>query len=134
MSLAMIGVSLLSVVVGHALLAQGQVRLSAVQSALAAEQSTHRQAVIAAAKLETPSRVVAKAHQQGMVPPAQTNQLPRVSLTTPLPTPTVAPSTTTTTPSSTSVTSTRTTGGAHGTGTTSTASGATSTASGSSGR
>ena len=63
--LAMIGASLLSVVVGHALLAQGQVRLSAVQSALSAEQSAHRQAVIAAAKLETPSRIVAKAHAAG---------------------------------------------------------------------
>ncbi|HEX4081644.1 MAG TPA: hypothetical protein VHX40_01680 [Acidimicrobiales bacterium] len=108
MSLAMIGASLLSVVVGHALLAQGQVRLSAVQSALSAEQAAHRQAVIAAAKLETPSRIVAKAHQQGMAPPAQTNQLPRVPLTTPLSTPNVAPATTTT-PSSSRTTSSGTT-------------------------
>ena len=118
-SLAMIGASLFSVVVGHALLAQGQVRLSAVQSALSTEQAAHRQAVIAAAKLETPSRIVAKAHQQGMAPPAQTNQLPRVPLTTPLSTPNVAPATTTTTPPSTQTTST----GA----TTSTATGSTST-------
>ncbi|HEX3946748.1 MAG TPA: hypothetical protein VHW47_03545, partial [Acidimicrobiales bacterium] len=98
LSLAMIGASLLSVVVGHAMLAQGQVRLAAVQSALSAEQSAHRQDVIAAAKLETPSRIVAKAHEQGMAPPGQTNQLPRVPLDTPLPEPTVG-ATTTTSPS-----------------------------------
>jgi type II secretory pathway pseudopilin PulG len=125
-SLAMIGASLLSVVVGHALLAQGQVRLSAVQSALSTEQAAHRQAVIAAAKLETPSRVVAKAHQQGMAPPAQTNQLPRVPLTTPLSAPNVAPATTTTTPASTQTTST---GATTSTSTDSTSTGSTSTAS-----
>jgi hypothetical protein len=124
-SLAMIGASLLSVVVGHALLAQGQVRLSAVQSALSAEQSAHRQAVIAAAKLETPSRIVAKAHAQGMAPPAQTNQLPRVPLTTPLATPNVAPATTTTTPSAQTTSTGATTSTAAG----STAAGSTSTGS-----
>ncbi|HVX22928.1 MAG TPA: hypothetical protein VHB02_16410 [Acidimicrobiales bacterium] len=98
LSVAMVGGSLLSVVIGHAMLAQGQVRLSAAQAALSAEQSVHHQAVLGAAKLETPSRIVAKARQQGMVPPAQTNQLPRVSLDTPLATPTVSPSTTTTAP------------------------------------
>ncbi|HEY5244697.1 MAG TPA: hypothetical protein VIJ60_03435 [Acidimicrobiales bacterium] len=132
-SLAMIGASLLSVVVGHALLAQGQVRLSAVQSALSAEQSAHRQAVIAAAKLETPSRIVAKAHQQGMAPPAQTNQLPRVPLTAPLSTPNVAPATTTTTPPSTQTTSSATTAATTSTATGSTSTGSTSTASTSTG-
>jgi type II secretory pathway pseudopilin PulG len=128
-SFGMIGASLLSVVVGHALLAQDQVRLSAVQSALSAEQSAHRQAVIAAAKLETPSRIVAKARQQGMAPPAQTNQLPRVPLTTPLATPNVAATTTTTTPPSAATTSTGTTSAGAASGTTTsaaTASGATS--------
>ena len=101
-SLAMVGGSLLSVVIGHAVLAQGQVRLSGVQAALAAEQAVHRQEVLGAAKLETPSRIVAQARQQGMAPPTNTHQLPRVPLDQPLGAPHVAPSTTTTAPSSTS--------------------------------
>ena len=84
--------SLLAVVVGQALLANGQVRLSAQQNQLTLEQSSHRQAELAVSELETPSRIVAAASAQlHMVRPAQVTELPYVSLTTPLPTPKVTP-------------------------------------------
>ena len=84
--------SLLAVVVGQALLANGQVRLSALQNQLTLEQSSHRQAELAVSGLETPSRIVASASAQlHMVRPTQVTELPYVSLTTPLPTPKVTP-------------------------------------------
>jgi hypothetical protein len=110
LSVAMVAASLLAVVVGHSLMAEGQVLLSGIQAALSAEQSAHHQAVLGAAKLETPSRIVAKARQQGMVSPTQINQLPRASLKTPLTTPALAPSTTTTTPTPPAATTTSSAG------------------------
>ena len=84
--------SLLAVVVAHALLANGQVHLSALQHQLTLEQSSHRQAELAVSELETPSRIVAAASGQlHMVHPAQVIELPYVSLSTPLPTPKVTP-------------------------------------------
>lgn len=84
--------SLLTVVAGHSLLAEGQVRLANVQSALTAEQARHRQDVMAVAALENPSRIVAAARQQlHMVSAGQVQQLPYVPLGTPLPAPHVAP-------------------------------------------
>jgi type II secretory pathway pseudopilin PulG len=84
--------SLLAVVIGQALLANGQVRLSALQHQLTLEQSAHRQAELAVSQLETPSRIVAAASGQlHMVRPSQVIELPYVSLSTPLPTPKVTP-------------------------------------------
>ena len=84
--------SLLAVVVAHALLANGQVHLSALQHQLTLEQSSHRQAELAVSELETPSRIVAAASGQlHMVRPTQVVELPYVSLSTPLPTPKVTP-------------------------------------------
>src|SRR6185437_12724098 len=101
--------ALLAVVVGQALLANGQVRLSSLQHALALEQSAHREGELAVAGLETPARIVAAATGQlQMVHPDNVVELPYVSLDTPLPTPKVtaapgppasAASTTTTPPS-----------------------------------
>ena len=83
--------SLLTVVVGHSLVAEGQVRLAGVQAVLSAEQARHRQEVMAVASLEDPSRIVADARQQlHMVSAGQVQQLPYVSLDTPLPAPHVA--------------------------------------------
>jgi len=83
--------SLLAVVLGHAMLAQSQVRLSDVQAQLAAEQTVHRQDVLALAQLETPSRIAANARTQlHMITPTQVDQVPSVSLSTPLPNPKVA--------------------------------------------
>ncbi len=99
----MIAVALLAVVVGQAVLASGQVRLSALEHQLGLEQSAHRQKEIAVAELETPARIVSAAtNQLHMVRPGGAVQLPYVSLSTPLPAPKVnpapapAPTTTTT--------------------------------------
>ena len=96
-SLVLVVGSLLVVVLGNAMLAQTQVRLSDMQAALSAEQTVHRQDVLALAQLETPSRIAAQAQQQlNMVTPSQVVQVPSVSLTTPLPPPKVAAAPTTT--------------------------------------
>ncbi|HVB91609.1 MAG TPA: hypothetical protein VND70_05860 [Acidimicrobiales bacterium] len=103
-SVAVVVGALLTVVVGHALLAEGQVRMAAVQHQLTLEQSTNRENQLLVSQLETPSRIVSTALAQlHMVHPPQVVQLPYVPLTTPLPTPKVAaapaaPSTPTTTP------------------------------------
>jgi cell division protein FtsL len=108
--------ALLAVVVAQAMLANGQVRLSALQHQLALEQSAHRQAELSVSQLETPSRIVAAATGQlHMVRPASVIQLPYVSLSVPLATPKVtpapppAPVTTTTTPTASTTTGTSTT-------------------------
>jgi len=97
--------ALLAVVVAQAMLANGQVKLSALQHELSLEQSTHRQAELSVSQLETPSRIVAAATGDlHMVRPANVIQLPYVSLSVPLPAPKVtaapAPTTTTTAPPS----------------------------------
>ncbi len=84
--------ALLAVVVGQALLANGQVRLSSLQHALSAEQSAHRQSELAVSGLETPARIVAAATSQlQMVHPGEVVELPYVPLNVPLPTPKVTP-------------------------------------------
>jgi len=84
--------SLLLVVGGHAVLAEGQVRLSSVQSALASAQAANGQDALTLATLESPSRVVAEAKDQlHMVEAGQIAGLPYVPLGTALPTPTVSP-------------------------------------------
>ena len=106
--------ALLAVVVGQALLANGQVRLSSVQHELALEQSGHRQSELAVAQLETPSRIVAAASGQlHMVRPPAIVELPYVSLSVPLPTPKVTaapavPATTTTVPAASTAPATST--------------------------
>jgi hypothetical protein len=103
-AISLVVAALLAVVVGQALLANGQVRLSSLQHELSLEQSAHRQSELAVAQLETPSRIVAAASGQlHMVRPANIVELPYVSLSVPLPTPKVTaappvPTTTTTVP------------------------------------
>jgi hypothetical protein len=100
----MVVAALLAVVVGQALLANGQVRLAALQHQLTLEQSAHRQAELAVSQLETPSRIVAAASGQlHMVRPASVVELPYVSLSVPLPTPKVTPAPAPTTPTTSSV-------------------------------
>jgi type II secretory pathway pseudopilin PulG len=93
--------SLLAVVVGQAILANDQVQISALQHELSLEQSTHRQAELQVADLETPQRIVGDATKDGMVHPAQITELPyvplNVAVATPDVTPPPAPTTTTTT-------------------------------------
>jgi hypothetical protein len=102
--------SLLAVVIGQALLANDQVQMSALQHELSLEQSTHRQAELQVATLETPQRIVGDATKAGLVHPPQVVELPYVSLNAPIATPTVTaatvPTTTTTTPPTTTTTTT----------------------------
>jgi hypothetical protein len=105
-SVAMVVGALLIVVVGHAMLAGGQVRMATIEHGLALEQSVHHQLELEVAQGETPDRIVSAAEGNGMVHPTSVIELPYVSLTTPLPTPKVtpapaaAPTTSTTTPAS----------------------------------
>jgi hypothetical protein len=93
----MVVIALLVVVVGQALLAEGQVRMTNLDQQLQVAQGVHRQRVLSVAQRETPSRIVAAATGQlHMVHPGSDTQLPYVSLKTPLPTPTILPSTTST--------------------------------------
>jgi len=109
-----VAASLFAVVIGHALLAQDQVRLAAVQSAVTAAQATQRREVASVANLENPSRIVAKAEQTlHMVTPSTVEQLPHVTLHKALPSPNVAPATTGT---AATTGTTATTGVAPGTG------------------
>ena len=130
-SVSMVVASLLAVVVAQALLANGQVRLSALQHELSLEQSAHRQAELSVSELETPPRIVSAATSQGMVHPASVIELPYVSLSVPIAIPNVTaapaapPPTTTATTTATASASSSSAGGA---GTTST-SGGTSSAS-----
>ncbi len=89
----MVVAALLAVVVGQALLANGQVKLAALQQQLITEQSAHRQAELSDAKLETPARIVADATSQlhMVAAGASVIELPYVSLSVPLPTPKVTP-------------------------------------------
>ena len=100
-SIALVVGALLTVVIGQALLANGQVRLNAIQHQLVLEQAAHRQAELGVSTLETPSRIVGAASSRGMIHPSQVTELPYASLATPLPTPKVTPApavTTATTP------------------------------------
>src|SRR5277367_1555825 len=60
-SVSMVVAALLAVVVGQALLANGQVKMASLQQQLNQEQTTHRQAELNVAKRETPTRIVAYA-------------------------------------------------------------------------
>jgi competence protein ComGC len=89
--------ALMVVVVGQAMLASGQVRLTGVEAQLKLEQSTHRQRELAVAQLETPVRIVGAALAAGLVHESQVTELPYVPLTTPVPAPHVTPAPTTAT-------------------------------------
>jgi hypothetical protein len=115
LSIVLVVGALMAVVVGQAMLANGQVRMAAIAHDLSLEQSAHRQIELSDSALETPTRIVAAATGLHMVHSAVI-ELPYVSLTTPLPTPTV-----TAPPASTTATTTATTTAASAT-TTSTAS------------
>lgn len=119
-SISIVVAALLAVVVAQAFLTNGQVKLSRLQNQLTLEQSAHRQAELAVAGLETPSRIVAAASGQGMVRPSTVTELPYVSLSVPLPTPKVTPAppppatTATTTPASSGTTATTASGATSG--------------------
>ncbi len=83
--------SLLAVVVGDALLTQGQVRLAAEQSAMASAVATQKSLQVAVAEKAAPPVVVAQAKSQGLIAPNSVVYLPEVPLNVPLPAPQTAP-------------------------------------------
>jgi hypothetical protein len=83
--------SLLAVVVGDALVTEGQVRLSTTQREVAAATASQKALQVAVAQKAAPPVVVEQAKSQGMVAPSQVVYLPRVSLSVPLPIPQVTP-------------------------------------------
>lgn len=87
----LVSASLFLVVLGHAELTQGQVRLSAVEQQVTAAQTAHRQDVLSLAKLENPARILRVAEETlHMAPPSGQQQVAHVPLDTPLPNPTVS--------------------------------------------
>jgi hypothetical protein len=83
--------SLLTVVVGDALVTEGQVRLSTAQDQLASAVATQKAAQVEVAEKAAPPVVVAQAKAQGLVAPNMVVYLPEVPLDVPLPTPQTAP-------------------------------------------
>jgi|GEM_PF-2998807 len=85
---AVLSASLLMVVVGHAELAQGQVRLTQVQSEITSARLLRQREGLALAGLENPSRILRVAEQTlHMAPPTQVQQLAHVPLDAALPPP-----------------------------------------------
>lgn len=90
----MVSGSLLFVVIGHAELAQGQMRLANEQAEITSAELLHQGEVLALAKLENPSRILRVAEDTlHMASPSQVKQLAHVPLGVPLPAPHVAAST-----------------------------------------
>jgi cell division protein FtsL len=90
-AISILVVSLFAIVTGHAMLAQGQLRLGTLNNDLAREQSIHSATVLQVAALETPARISSEAGSLHLVQPTQILQLPSVSLAQPLPTLKVVP-------------------------------------------
>jgi cell division protein FtsL len=83
--------SLLAVVVGDTMVAQGQVRLADLQSHITSELATQKAAQTEVAQLAAPDRVVAQGILLGLTAPAQVVDLPQVPLNVPLPVPDTTP-------------------------------------------
>jgi hypothetical protein len=84
LSVSLVAGSLLAVVVGHSMLAQGQVRLTSTQVQMTTEQAVHRQLLAAVAAAEDPAQIIAEAKKLNLVPPSYVKQLPAVPLNTPI--------------------------------------------------
>ena len=91
LSIILVVGALMAVVVGQAMLANGQVRMATIEHELTLEQSVHRQIELTDSALETPARIVAAATGGLHMVHSPVIELPYVSLTTPLPAPTVTP-------------------------------------------
>ena len=83
--------SLLAVVVGDALITEGQVRLSTTQREVAAAIASQKSLQVAVAEKAAPPVVVKQAKSEGLVAPTQVVYLPRVNLAVPLPVPHTTP-------------------------------------------
>ena len=87
----MVVASLLAVVAGDAMVAEGQVRLTTVRSQVAAAEGVQKAAQVSVAEKAAPPVVVAQAKTQGLVAPQMVVYLPQVPLNVPLPVPQTAP-------------------------------------------
>ena len=83
--------SLLAIVVGDTMVAQGQVRLADLQSKITSQQAIQKAAQTEVAQLAAPERVVAQGILLGLTAPAQVVDLPQVPLDVPLPVPDTTP-------------------------------------------
>jgi hypothetical protein len=93
-SVLLVVASLLAVVVGDAMVADGQVRMAANQTALSAATQTQKSLQVTVAQKAAPPVVVAQAESHGLVAPSTVVDLPQVPLNVPLPVPdTAAPPT-----------------------------------------
>jgi hypothetical protein len=79
--------SLVAVVLGDAMVTEGQVRLTTTQSQLAAAVAVQKSLQVAVAEKAAPPVVVSQAEGQGLVAPSQVVDLPQVPLDVPLPVP-----------------------------------------------
>lgn len=93
--------ALLAVVVGHSMLAQGQVRLTTEQSSLATAQAVNRQLLASVATAENPAQIIAEAARLNLVRPSSVTQVPAVPLDTPIASSTSSTSTTAAGPTTT---------------------------------
>ncbi len=84
--------SLLAVVVGDAVVAQGQIRLTQTQQAITSATATEKAAQVAVAGMASPPVVVRTAEQLGLVAPTSIVDLPAVPLNVPLPAPSTSSS------------------------------------------
>jgi hypothetical protein len=91
MAISLVCASLLTIVVGHSMLAQDQLRLGHISEELAQEQAVNRSNVLSVADLETPARISQEAGELHLVQPAEILQLPSVSLKQVLPVLKIAP-------------------------------------------
>jgi hypothetical protein len=83
--------SLLAVVVGDALVTEGQVRLSDVQAQVASAVAAGKSLQVSVAGKAAPPVVVGQAEAEGLVAPTQVVYLPQVPLDVPLPVPQTTP-------------------------------------------
>ncbi len=84
-AVVLVSLTLLAVVVGNTVLAQGQLRIGSISSKLTKEQAVNRVRVLNVAALETPARIQQAASGLHLVQPAQILQLPSVPLDKELP-------------------------------------------------
>ncbi len=87
LAVAVVVASLLLVVVGDALVAQNQIRLTDVQLQISAAQANQKSMQVDVADLAAPDRVVAQALADGLVTSKSVTELPYVPLDVPLPVP-----------------------------------------------
>ncbi len=85
LAVALVAGSLLAVVVGDALVAQGQVRLASIQLKISAAEATQKAMRVEVAQLAAPNRIVVVATANGLTPPAKIIDVPQVPLDVALP-------------------------------------------------